>query len=231
VKTSPCLTWGSPLQVIFYVPDLSLWLLRGCSRARTSHPVLVKNDVPLEIRFDGDLWLFGISRGARIFVDQATQDRFSEDPFAVEVGNGAVCAFGDALGDALVRPGGVVVHLVFGQDGTQMALSEDQHAVQELTAQGAGETLADRVHPRSPDGGAQDPGASSLEDRIERGCKVRSAIADEEPDVPEPLTKGESKVAGLLHCPLPGGVPRCIRRVPCSMNTSTYSLFSSTVPT
>jgi hypothetical protein len=48
------------------------------------------------------------------------------------------------------------------------------------------------------------PGASSLEDRIERGCKARSAIADEEPDVPEPPTEGESKVAGLLHCPVPG---------------------------
>ena len=39
-------------------------------------------------------------------------------PPAVEVGNGAVAAIvftvGDALGDALVRPGRVVVHLVFG---------------------------------------------------------------------------------------------------------------------
>jgi hypothetical protein len=31
---------------------------------------------------------------------------------------------GDALGDALVRSGGVVVHLVFGQDGTQVCLAE-----------------------------------------------------------------------------------------------------------
>jgi hypothetical protein len=30
-----------------------------------------------------------------------------------------------------------------------MALPEDQHAVQELTAQRADEALADRVHPRS----------------------------------------------------------------------------------
>ena len=43
------------------------------------------------------------------------------DPSAVEVGNGEVAAVvfaaGDALADALVRPGRVVVHLVFGQDG------------------------------------------------------------------------------------------------------------------
>jgi len=47
--------------------------------------------------------------GARIFVDQATQDWSSEDPFAVEVGNCGVAivvfAVGDALGDALMRPG------------------------------------------------------------------------------------------------------------------------------
>ena len=42
------------------------------------------------------------------------------DPFALEVGNGkeaaaVVFAVGDALGDALVRPGRVVVHLVLGR--------------------------------------------------------------------------------------------------------------------
>jgi hypothetical protein len=40
------------------------------------------------------------------------------------------------------------VHLVFGQDGVQMALPENQHAVQELPAQSADEALADRVAPR-----------------------------------------------------------------------------------
>jgi hypothetical protein len=60
------------------------------------------------------------------------------DPFAVEVGNRDVAtvvfAIGDALGDALVRPGRVAEHLVSGQDGAQMALPEDQHAVQELSS-------------------------------------------------------------------------------------------------
>ena len=37
---------------------------------------------------------------------------------------------GDALGDALVRPGRVVVRLVFSQDGAQVLLADDQHAVQ-----------------------------------------------------------------------------------------------------
>jgi len=64
------------------------------------------------------------------------------DPSAVEVGNGEVFTVGDALGNALVRPGRVVVHLVFSQDGAQMALPEDQHAVQELTAQGTDQALS-----------------------------------------------------------------------------------------
>ena len=76
------------------------------------------------------------------------------DPFAVEVGNRdaatVVFASGDALGDALVRPGRVVMRLVFGQDGAQVALAEDQDAVEELSAQGADEPLADRVHARQP---------------------------------------------------------------------------------
>ena len=44
-----------------------------------------------------------------------------------------------------------------------MAFPEDQHAVQELTAQGTDQALADRVHPRSLDGRAHDPGAGGLE--------------------------------------------------------------------
>ena len=41
---------------------------------------------------------------------------------------------GDALGDALVRPGGVVMRLVSGQDSAQVCLTEDQDAIQELAA-------------------------------------------------------------------------------------------------
>jgi len=52
---------------------------------------------------------------------------------------------GDALGDALVRPGRVVVRLVFSQDRLQMSLAGDSHAVQELATQGSDEALADRV--------------------------------------------------------------------------------------
>ncbi len=63
------------------------------------------------------------------------------------VGSGEMTAImlavGNALGDALGRPGRVVVHLVLGQDGAQVALAEDQHAIEELPTQGADEALAD----------------------------------------------------------------------------------------
>jgi hypothetical protein len=71
--------------------------------------------VPLENRTCVVTCGLRISGGARILVDQATQDGFSEDRSAVKVGNGEVStvvfAVGDALRDALVRPGRVVVHL------------------------------------------------------------------------------------------------------------------------
>jgi hypothetical protein len=45
----------------------------------------------------------------------------------VGYGRGMSVAFvvGDALGDARVRPGRVVVHLVSGQDGAQMSLAQE----------------------------------------------------------------------------------------------------------
>jgi hypothetical protein len=46
-------------------------------------------------------------------------------------------AVGDALGDALVRPGCVVVRLVRGQASTQMRLTENQQAI-ELSRLGTG---------------------------------------------------------------------------------------------
>jgi len=61
------------------------------------------------------------------------------DPFAVEVGSSeeaaVVFAAGDALGDALVRPGRVVVHLVLGQDGAQMRLTENYDLVRDKPVQ------------------------------------------------------------------------------------------------
>jgi hypothetical protein len=148
--------------------------------------------VPLENRIRTvDLGFVAASGGSDVLIDEAAQDRFSSDSLGIEVCHGdaghVVQAAGDALGDALVRPGCVVVRLVFGQDGAQMPLAEDQEPVQELAAQGADEPFADRVHPRSLDGGVQDRGAAGLEDGVEGAGEVRAAIADQEPDVCEPV--------------------------------------------
>ena len=43
----------------------------------------------------------------------------------------SVAFVGDVLGDALVRPGHVVVRLVSGQDCAQVCLAEDQYVVEE----------------------------------------------------------------------------------------------------
>src|SRR5215472_9884833 len=69
---------------------------------------------------------------------------------------------------------------------------------------------------------------------VERGREVRSAVTDEELDVLEPLVEGQGEV-GPAAPSIPRGLavtpPRCIRRVPCSMNTRTYTLLSSAVST
>jgi hypothetical protein len=111
------------------------------------------------------------SGGSAIFVDQPVQYGFSADSLDIEVdccdaGNFALIA-GNPLGDALMRPGRVVVGLVLDQDGAQMRLTEDQHAVEELAAQSTERAFACRVHPGSLDSGLQDPGAVCLEDGVE----------------------------------------------------------------
>jgi hypothetical protein len=102
-------------------------------------------------------------------------------------------------------------------------------------APGADEALADRVHLRSLDCREHDPSARSLEDGIEGGGEVGSVIVDQEPDVLEPITKGDREVAVCRTAQSSVGYavtpPRCIRRVPCSMNTSTYRRLSSAVST
>ena len=51
------------------------------------------------------------------------------DPLPVEIGNGeeaaVVFAIGDALGDALVRSGHILVRLVLGQGAAQVRLTEN----------------------------------------------------------------------------------------------------------
>jgi len=142
---------------------------------------------------------------------------------------------GNALADALMRAGGVVMLLVFGQCGAQVSLVQDQGPVEKLPAQGTDEALADRVHPRRQHGRAHDGGPGGLEDGIERRGEVRAAVTDQEPEVPNrsPRSRARLRACCTVHSPVGWAVtpPRCILWVPCSMNTSTYSLVSATVST
>jgi hypothetical protein len=101
-----------------------------------------------------------------------------------------------------MRTGGVVVLLVFGRDSAHVRLVEDHGPVQQFTAQGADEALADRVHPRRQHGGAHHGGAGGLEDGGEGCGEVRSAVTDQEPEAGEPLAEVQGEASGLLYRPV-----------------------------
>ena len=107
------------------------------------------------------------------------------------MGSGRV-AVRDALGDALMRPGGVVMLLVLGQDPAQMPLAENQDSVQELPAQRADEALAGCVHPGRLDGRA--PGYISL------------GFADPRRITPTPST-GFAAAEGPQRAPVEAAMP------------------------
>ena len=124
--------------------------------------------------------------------------RICHVPGFAAVTRGAGPGSGDALADALVGPGGVVVLLVVGQDSAQVRLVHDQRPVEKLPAQGARQVLADGIHPRRLHGGAHDRGAGGLEDGVEVRGEVRAAVTDEEPEVlAELVAEVEGEVAGL----------------------------------
>jgi hypothetical protein len=88
---------------------------------------------------------------------------------------------GDALGDALVRPGRVVVRLVFDQDAAQMLPAEDEDAIQELAAQGAFQAFADRFDARR-DGGPTTAASCTAQARLP--CRRLLPGADQAPARP-----------------------------------------------
>ena len=157
----------------------------------------------------------------------------SADPFAVNVDNGgAGTVVGNALAYALVRPGSVVVRLVLGQDSTQMSLAEDQHAIQELSAQGADYAFTDRVHARHPAGRrilAPVVWKTAPDEEVKSG--PRSQITN----LMSSNRWSRVRAMRTAGSPLAGGIrddaAEVHPAVPCSMNTRTYSLLSSTVST
>jgi fatty acid desaturase len=103
--------------------------------------------------------------------DGRSEDGTSLEPSDVEVDqdNARIVRIGvrNVLPGAMVWPGRVAVRLIFGQDGTQTRLVQDQHPVEYLSAQGTDKAFANRVHAGSLDSGSQDPDTGSCEDGVE----------------------------------------------------------------
>jgi hypothetical protein len=146
-----------------------------------------------------------------------------------------VGALGGALGDALVWPGGAVVLLVFGQGCSQVRFAEDEAAVKEFAAQGA-------------DGRSQIafircawtavrkivvPVAWKAASKERVKFDPRSRIKNRKSLNRSPRFIARLRACCTVQSPVGWAVtpPGCIRRVPCSVNISTYSLFSRMVST
>ena len=93
------------------------------------------------------------------------------DPFAVEVGNGeaatAVFAVGDAVGDALVRPGRVVMRLVLGQDGAQVGARRGSARGRGALGAGYRPRRSQVAFMRGAWTAVRSPGAGGLENGVE----------------------------------------------------------------
>src|ERR1039457_1941234 len=85
--------------------------------------------------------------GGQVLAGKAAEDLFSADlvPGQVDLRRRGVRLRGWELVKGAVRPGGVVVLQVLGQDLAQVALVEDEQPAGDLAAQGAGHALADRI--------------------------------------------------------------------------------------
>ena len=81
-------------------------------------------------------------------MSEPAEDLLPLDPELGEVdlfGRAGACLGWCELAEGAVRPGGVVVPQVLGQHLVQVVLVDDRQPVEELPAQGADESFADRV--------------------------------------------------------------------------------------
>ena len=120
--------------------------------------------------------------------------------------------------------------LVLGQDGAQVRPVQDQGPVRTSRrkvpirrSQSADQALADRVHPRRLHRDTHDGGAGGLKDGIEGAVKFQplSRIRQRTSPNRSPRSRARLRVCWTVHALVGCAVtpPRCIQRVPCSMNT------------
>ena len=100
---------------------------------------------------------------------------------------------------APMRSPAVVVRGVHGKHVAQVPLTEDQHPVGDLGADGQHEAFGEAVRPRTPWRNPDHFDTRVRQDRIERRRKLTSPIADEEPKAGDAHAEVHDEVAGLLR--------------------------------
>jgi hypothetical protein len=110
-----------------------------------------------------------------------------------------------------------------GLGSLQLAPVEDQQTIEALAANGSDETLGERVRPRRPDGGLDDPHTVGAEHLVEAGGELGVSIPDEELGRTGSLGEGALRACWTTHSPTGVAVMplRCTRRVSISIKNRT----------
>jgi len=87
-------------------------------------------------------------------------------------------------------------------------VTEDQHPVEALTADGADEALGEGVGSGSSDRGADDVDTFRLEDIVEAGDELGVTVTDQELDGKDPILQCQGQVSRLLDDPGTGRARR-----------------------
>src|SRR4051794_26693081 len=88
----------------------------------------------------------------------------------------------------------------------EVVWSGNQDVVEAFPAERADEAFRDRVRPRCPGRGADDPYVGTGEDCVERGGELAVPVADQEPEPVGAVAEIHEQVASLLGHPDTGGV-------------------------
>lgn len=126
-----------------------------------------------------------LSGGDVVLVDEAAKDLFSVDSMLSEVDLRwpSMSLSRRQLVQGAMWPGCVVAGQVFGQYLAQLVLVDNQHAVEQLAAQGSDHPFAGGVRSGRLRRAEQDPGASCGEYRVEGARELPGTVPDQELDV------------------------------------------------
>jgi hypothetical protein len=98
----------------------------------------------------------------------------------------------------------VVVGAVSGEDGSQVPLTEDQHAVGELGPDGQHEPFGEAVRPRTPRRNLHSVDPRAGQHTVEAGGELAGPVADQEPERRGAVIQIHQQIPGLLGGPRSG---------------------------